>query len=79
MDIGKQAQEIAKTAKLEDHSGTFRLGVKDSRLQITVGYQATGSVDLPGELDAVVAQIGSTLAGLLGMGNSSAPSTSSGG
>jgi len=44
----------------------------DSRLEVTV--EAKGSVDLPGDLDQVVAQVG----GLLGLGNSPQPSPSSG-
>ena len=43
----------------------------DSRLSIKV--DASGSVDLPGDLDAIVATIGN----MFGWGNSTAPSPSS--
>lgn len=71
MNIKEKLQETAKTAKFDgitiDLSAT-----SDSRLQLEV--RAKGSVDLPGDLDQVVAQIG----GLLGLGNSQASSQSSG-
>lgn len=44
---------------------------EDSRLHVSV--EAEGSVDLPGELDQIIAQVAS----LAGLGNSLAPSPSS--
>lgn len=66
MDIKKTAIETAKSAKFE--GADIKLDVVNSRLQGSINLR--GSVDLPGDLDQVVAQI----AGALGVGNSPAPS-----
>lgn len=62
MDIKKTAIETAKSAKFE--GADIKLDVVNSRLQVGVNLRA--SVDLPGDLDQVVANI----AGMLGVGNS---------
>lgn len=62
MDIKKTAIETAKTAKFE--GATLSLDVVDSRLRGTLSV--AGSIDLPGDMDQIVANI----AGLLGVGNS---------
>lgn len=62
MDFKKTAIETAKSAKFE--GADIKLDVVNSRLQGVVSLR--GSVDLPGDLDQVVANI----AGLLGVGNS---------
>lgn len=69
MDIKAQAQAVAKSAKFEGIN--IDLSAKDSRLHVEV--RARGSVDLPGNLDEVVAQLG----GMLAAGKSSSPSPNS--
>jgi hypothetical protein len=67
-----EMKEKLKSLKPAFGGVSFHLrATEDSRLEVTV--EAKGSVDLPGDLDQVVAQIG----GLLGLGNSKLPSESS--
>ena len=70
MDIKKTAIETAKTAKFE--GANLSLDVVDSRLRGTLSV--AGSIDLPGDMDQIVANI----AGMLGVGNSPQPSPPSG-
>lgn len=77
MSIKDQAAAVAKTAKLEDHHGTWRIYSKDSRLHVVAGYQVEGSIDLPGDLDSVIAMIGSQIGALIGAGKSEKPSSGS--
>lgn len=70
MDIKSQAQAVAKSAKFEGVNIALH-ATPNSRLHVEV--TASGSVDLPGNLDELVAQIG----GLLGAGKSSSPSPNS--
>ena len=72
MDIKTALTGIKNSAKFEGVHIHLQ-ATEDSRLQVRI--DASGSVDLPGDLDAIVANIG----GLLGLGNSQAPSTSSAG
>lgn len=65
------AQETFNSKKFEGFTLDCSAG-KDSRLNVTL--QVKASVDLPGEADAVVAQ----LIGMIGLGNSKEPSDSSG-
>jgi hypothetical protein len=69
MDIKARAKEVAQSAKFEGVS--IDLSAVDSRLQVEV--RARGSIDLPGNLDEVVAQLG----GMLAAGKSSSHSPSS--
>jgi hypothetical protein len=70
MDIKKTAMDSLKTAKFE--GVTVNVDVVNSRLQVSANLK--GSIDLPGDMDAIVAQV----AGALGVGNSPQPSPSSG-
>ena len=65
MDIKGELATTWASKKFE--GATFDCNVVDSRLNVTVHVR--GSVDLPGDLDAVVANV----FGLLGMGNSQKP------
>lgn len=67
--LKKSFQDIATTAKFEGIHLHITTGI-NGRLLVTV--DATGSVDLPGNLDATVAMVAS----MLGLGNSSVPSVS---
>lgn len=67
MDIKSEATKIAKSAKFGGVS-IHAQATADSRLEVTV--EARGSVDLPGDSDAVLANI----LGMLGLGNSARPS-----
>ena len=69
MDIKQTLSETAKSAKFE--GCTIDVSAANSRLQVAVHVR--GSVDPPGDLDEVVAQIG----GLLGLGKSQGQSNSS--
>lgn len=51
--IKNQLQDSIKTGKFEGLTVNF--ANKDSRLHVTV--QATGSIDLPGDFDAVAVQV----------------------
>ena len=68
MDIKQTAIDTAKSAKFDRAS--VHLAVVNSRLEVNLDLYA--SIDLPGDLDQVVANIG----GLLGMGNLPEPSPS---
>lgn len=69
VDIKQMVSDSAKSAKFEGVH--FKVAATpDSRLSIEVVLQA--SVDLPGDADAVVAN----MLGLLGLGNSPMPSSS---
>jgi hypothetical protein len=61
-NLKKIGLEALASRKFE--GANIDLGVVDSRLQVEVRLK--GSVDLPGDLDQVVAHVG----GLLGLGNS---------
>lgn len=69
MDIKAKAKEVAQSAKFEGIN--IDLSAVDSRLHVEV--RARGSIDLPGNLDEVVAQLG----GMLAAGKSSSPSPNS--
>lgn len=68
MDMKKLLADTVASRQFEGF--TIQASHKDSRLHLT--FQVQGSVDLPGEADAVVAQMIS----LLGLGNSKQPSES---
>ena len=68
MDLKQTAIDTAKSAKFDRAS--VHLSVVNSRLEVNLDLYA--SIDLPGDLDQVVANIG----GMIGLGNSPAPSTS---
>lgn len=70
MDIKAEVSKVAKTAKFEGVSFHVKASA-DSRLEVAV--EAKGSIDLPGDADAVIAG----LLGTFGLGNSKPPSTPS--
>lgn len=67
MDLKQAAIDSAKSAKFDRAS--VHLAVVNSRLEVNLDLYA--SIDLPGDLDQVVANV----AGILGLGNSPALST----
>lgn len=72
MELGNlKKMALASLASKKFEGATIDLGVQDSRLQVEVKLK--GSIDLPGDLDQVVAHVG----GLLGLGNSPQPSVPS--
>ena len=69
MDIKSEAKKVAQSAKFEGVN--IDLSAVDSRLHAEV--RVRGSIDLPGNLDEVVAQLG----GMLAAGKLSSPSPNS--
>ena len=70
MDIKQAFTDTLKTAKFGGISVHLH-ATETSELEVSV--EAKGRINLPGDLDQVVANIG----GMLGLGNSQAPSPSS--